>query len=94
MRSGLISLVQLSASGFEVFLELTGAILPDDLGDGEAATTAQSFDIGAIPVVDERKATRIALQYLSSQSAQFSIASIFWVVPAFGPPYRRKNSAT
>jgi predicted nucleic acid-binding protein len=61
VRSGLISLVQLSASGFEVFLELTGAVPPDDLGDGEAATIAQSFDIGGIPVIDERKATRIAL---------------------------------
>jgi predicted nucleic acid-binding protein len=60
-RSGLISPAQLSASAFEVFLELTGAAPPDDLGDGEAATIAQSFDIGAVPVIDERKATRIAL---------------------------------
>jgi predicted nucleic acid-binding protein len=62
VRSGLISPVQLSASAFEgLFLELTGATPPDDLGDGEAATIAQSFDIGAVPVIDERKATRIAL---------------------------------
>lgn len=61
IRSGLISSVQLSASAFEVFLELTGATPPDDLGDGEAATIAQSFDIGAVPVIDERKATRISL---------------------------------
>jgi predicted nucleic acid-binding protein len=59
--SGLISPVQLSTLAFEVFLELTGATPPDDLGDGEAATIAQSFDIGAVPVIDERKATRISL---------------------------------
>ena len=61
IRSGLISSVQLSALAFEVFLDLTGATPPDDLGDGEAATIAQSFDIGAVPVIDERKATRISL---------------------------------
>lgn len=62
VRSNLISPAQLSASAFEfLFLERTGAAPPDDLGDGEAATIAQSFDIGAVPVIDERKATRIAL---------------------------------
>ncbi|MGA2737988.1 MAG: hypothetical protein ABSG65_11120 [Bryobacteraceae bacterium] len=61
IRSGLISPARLSESAFETFLELTGANPPDDLGDGEAATIAQSFDIGAVPVIDERKATRIAL---------------------------------
>ena len=61
IRPGLISSVRLSALAFEVFLELTGATPPDDLGDGEAATIAQSFDIGAVPVIDERKATRISL---------------------------------
>jgi hypothetical protein len=61
IRSGLISSVQLSTLAFEVFLDLTGATPPDDLGDGEAATIAQSFDIGAVPVIDERKATRISL---------------------------------
>jgi predicted nucleic acid-binding protein len=60
--AGLISSTQLSASAFELlFLALTGAQPPDDLGDGEAATIAQAFDIEAVPVIDERKATRIAL---------------------------------
>jgi predicted nucleic acid-binding protein len=58
---GLISPVRLSPPAFEIFLALTGAAPPDDLGDGEAATIAQSFDIGAVPVIDERKATRVAL---------------------------------
>jgi hypothetical protein len=61
VRSSLIFPVRLSALAFEVFLELTGANPPDDLGDGEAATIAQSFDIGAVPVIDERKATRVSL---------------------------------
>ena len=60
-RAGLISATKLSLSAFEIFLALTGASPPDDLGDGEAATIAQSFDIGGVPVIDERKATRIAL---------------------------------
>lgn len=61
ISSGLLSSVQLSDQAFAEFLELTGATPPDDLGDGEAATIAQSFDLGAVPVIDERKATRIAL---------------------------------
>jgi predicted nucleic acid-binding protein len=61
IQSGLISSVRLSALAYEMFLELTGATPPDDLGDGEAATIAQSFDISAVPVIDERKATRISL---------------------------------
>lgn len=61
IRSDLISSVPLSAPAFDMFLELTGAAPPDDLGDGEAATIAQSFDIGAVPVIDERKATRVSL---------------------------------
>ncbi len=60
-RAGLISSVRLSTLAYEVFLNLTGAPPPDDLGDGEAATIAHSFDIGAVPVIDERKATRISL---------------------------------
>jgi hypothetical protein len=56
-----ISTVRLSASAFDMFLELVGATPPDDLGDGEAATIAQSFDIGGVPVIDERKATRISV---------------------------------
>jgi predicted nucleic acid-binding protein len=58
---GVISPIRLSAPAFEVFLDLTGASPPDDLGDGEAATIAQAFDLGAVPVIDERKATRIFL---------------------------------
>ena len=61
MNLGVISPIQLSAPAFEMFLDLTGANPPDDLGDGEAATIAQAFDIGAVPVIDERKATRISL---------------------------------
>jgi hypothetical protein len=60
IRSGLISPIRLSVSAFAVFLDLAGAPPPDDLDDGEAATLAQCFDVGAIPVIDERKATRVS----------------------------------
>jgi hypothetical protein len=61
VRLGFIAAVTLSSSAFErMFLALTSADPPDDLGDGEAATLAHSYDIDAIPVIDERKATRIA----------------------------------
>ena len=92
LRSGLISSGRLSALAFEVFLELTGATPPDDLGDGEAATIAQSFDIGAVPVIDERKATRIALSMRPTHPIHY-IPSIFWHVQQSPPRCRSKNSA-
>jgi predicted nucleic acid-binding protein len=61
LESALIDQVRLSNSAFGIFLNLTAATPPDDLGDGEAATIAQALDVGAIPVIDERKATRIVL---------------------------------
>jgi len=57
---GLLKLERLSAEGYDLFLDLTGAEPPDDLGDGEAATIAHSIVAGAIPVLDERKGARIA----------------------------------
>ena len=88
VSSGLISSVSLSAPAFEgLFLELTGAPPPDDLGDGEAATIAQSFDIDAVPVIDERKATRIALSLRPAHPILHSIdiLSCSAVTSAFSP---------
>ncbi len=73
IRSNLIQPVRLTDSAFQVFLQLTGASPPDDLGDGEAATIAQSFDLGAVPVIDERKATRIALSLKPEQPVLHAI---------------------
>ena len=54
-----LKVITLSDSQYETFLGLTGALPPDDLGDGEAATIACACGVGAA-VIDERKATRIA----------------------------------
>lgn len=82
---GLLSCERLTAKGYEVFLELTGAPSPGDLGDGEAATIAHAEDVSGIAVIDEHKATRIAsrrpskltvistLDLLSSESLRISV---------------------
>ena len=57
--ANLITRHRLTTNAYELFLELTGAIPPDDLGDGEAATIATATYAHAIPVIDERKARRI-----------------------------------
>lgn len=56
---GLITRSRLTPRAYELFLDLTGANPPDDLGDGEAATIATATYENAIPVIDERKARRI-----------------------------------
>lgn len=58
--AGLLHLERLSSEGYELFLELTGAEPPVDLGDGEAATIAHSIVMEGIPLLDERKGSRIA----------------------------------
>ena len=57
---GLIRLVPLSDPAYDTYLRLVAAPSPDGLDDGEAATLAHAADAGAVPVLDERKATRIA----------------------------------
>lgn len=58
-RDGLLQRERLNQTAYDIFLELTGAPSPDDLGDGEAATIATAMITGAIPVIDERKARRV-----------------------------------
>lgn len=60
MAAGLVSVVRLSEPAYNRYLSLVGAPSPDGLDDGEAATVAHAVDVGAVPVLDERKATRIA----------------------------------
>ena len=57
--AGLLRYERLSARGYLGFLALTGAAPPDDLDDGEAATIAHAEDVGAVPVMDDKKAARI-----------------------------------
>jgi len=58
--AGLLRYVRLSDSAFLSFLEMTGAAAPDDLGDGEAATIAYAEAEAATPIIDDKKALRIA----------------------------------
>lgn len=57
---GLIRVVSLSDPAYDTYLRLVAAASPDGLDDGEAATLAHAADAGAVPVLDERKATRVA----------------------------------
>ncbi len=58
VRSNQIKVTSLSDLQYETFLNLTGALPPDDIGDGEAATLACANGVGAV-VIDDRKAIRI-----------------------------------
>lgn len=58
--AGLLRTVSLSDAGYLAYLGLVGASEPtDSLDDGEA-TVAHALDIGAVALLDERKATRVA----------------------------------
>jgi hypothetical protein len=58
-RESLLKKVHLSDAQLEGFVALTGADAPNDIGDGEAATLVQADTLGAVAVIDDRKATRI-----------------------------------
>ena len=73
VAAGLITRTRLSMHAYDLFLELTGATPPDDLGDGEAATIATAMYSHAIPVIDERKARRIVAARTPSTAVLHSI---------------------
>ena len=58
--AGLLRIVTLSPRAYGRFTDLVTASSPDGLDDGEAATIAHAFDIGAAALLDERKAERVA----------------------------------
>lgn len=60
--AGLLRYNRMSDSAYLLFLEMTGAAPPDDLDDGEAATIALAEEEAAIPLLDDKKATRIAMK--------------------------------
>lgn len=70
---GLLQVVRLGHKAYEHFISLTGAPSPDDLDDGEAATIAQAAFNGWAAVLDERKATRIAMTCLSKAQVLTSV---------------------
>jgi predicted nucleic acid-binding protein len=53
-----LKFARLNDAQAEQFIQLVGASVPDDLGDGEAATIACAIGNGPV-VIDERKARRI-----------------------------------
>jgi hypothetical protein len=57
---GVVKLVEPTPGQSEEFVRLVGAIPPDDLGDGEAATLACAR--GGFAAIDERKARRIGVR--------------------------------
>lgn len=64
--AGLLRIDVLSDTAYLHYLELVGAPSPDGLDDGEAATVAYAAEVGAVPVLDERKGTRIAIPLCAS----------------------------
>lgn len=56
LAAGLLTREPLDATMAELFLDLTGAESPNDLGDGESATIAYAAVTGCVAVLDERKA--------------------------------------
>jgi predicted nucleic acid-binding protein len=61
VNNGRLKVISLSDLQYETFINLTGALPPDDIGDGEAATIACASGVGAA-VIDDRKAIRIAVK--------------------------------
>ena len=57
--TGVIEMVRLGPAGLDHFETLISGPAIDTLDDGEAATIALAVEIGAVPVIDERKAHRI-----------------------------------
>ena len=69
---GVLRMTRLDEAQNEHFFRLVGAPVPDDLGDGEAATIASAVGLGAV-VLDERKARRIIARDLPSLTAYCSL---------------------
>lgn len=61
VASGRLLEHRLAGAHLETFIELAAAPSPDGLDDGEAAAIATAEELGCECVLDERKATRIAL---------------------------------
>jgi predicted nucleic acid-binding protein len=57
--TGVIEIVRLGPAGLDHFETLISGPAIDTLDDGEAATIALAVEVGAVPVIDERKAHHI-----------------------------------
>lgn len=59
VEDGHITIVQLGEVGASLFEQLVSGDAAQTLDDGEAATIALAIEVGAIALIDERKAARI-----------------------------------
>jgi len=66
VRAGRVEVVTLDPAGLDQFERLVFGAAVDTLDDGEATTLAYAAQAGAIAIIDERKATRIARQTMTS----------------------------
>lgn len=67
-RVGAVTVRRLDDHGYATFLDLVGAVPPDDLGDGEAAAIALAVACGGTMVIDGGKAARVAETHLGTPS--------------------------
>jgi predicted nucleic acid-binding protein len=71
--TGLIEFIRLGPVGLDHFETLIAGPAIDTLDDGEAATIALAVEIGALPVIDERKAHRVCRDRFPSLQARSTL---------------------
>lgn len=62
VKAGLIEVVRLGTVGLHHFEQLVSGRAEETVDDGEAATIAFAAEVGAVALIDERKATRICVE--------------------------------
>jgi predicted nucleic acid-binding protein len=60
IKDGLVEVAELPSEAEETFLNLVAGPVSQTLDDGEAATLALALQIGAVAIIDERKAINLA----------------------------------
>ena len=60
IKDGLVEVAELASEAEETFLNLVAGPVSQTLDDGEAATLALALQIGAVAIIDERKAINLA----------------------------------
>ncbi len=73
IERGQAKVATLTSEGLERFRSLTGGRADETLGDGEAATIACALSLGAIALIDERKALRVSAERFPSLVTDTSV---------------------
>lgn len=60
INDGLVEVTELSSEAEETYLNLVAGPVSQTLDDGEAATLALALHVGAVAIIDERKAINLA----------------------------------